>query len=107
MRAGDLSHIVDVVAPVGVLSESVETSVASDVPTRIEVLAPPFQPTEGLATGGLRTDTRYALTMRYRTDIRASYVLREQCCTQRTFQIIVVIPSSKRDRLDLNCVTNG
>lgn len=107
MRAGELSHIVDVVAPAGVLHESEEVEIDGDVPTKIEVLPPPFQPTEALALGGQRTQTRYSLAMRYRTDIAASYVIRERCCNRRTFQIIAVIPGNKKDRLDLNCVTNG
>jgi len=107
MKVGELRHTVTVVAPIGVLDESESVTVDSDVPTRIEALPAQFQQREILATGGLRTQTLYTVGMRYRTDLRASYVLQENCCTQRLFQILAVVPSDRRDSIEMTCVTNG
>lgn len=107
IRAGELQHLVTVEAPIGVLDEAEAVDVAVDVPAKIEVVPLAFQQRESLQTGGLRTQTLYSVTMRYRTDMRASYVLREACCTERTFQILAIIPSDRRDALEMTCVTNG
>lgn len=107
MRAGELRHSVTIQAPIGVLDEVAAVDVDTSVPAKIEVVPLAFQQRENLQTGGLRTQTLYNVTLRYRTDLRASFVLLEACCTQRTLQIIAIIPSDRRDRLDLTCVTNG
>jgi hypothetical protein len=107
MKVGALSHVVTVRAPVGVLSETDAVDVATSVPAAIAVLPAQFQQRETLATGGLRTQTLYGVTLRYRTDILASYVLVEECCTERTFQILAVVPGDKRDVVEMTCVTNG
>lgn len=91
----------------GVLDESVAVNVATSVPMSVAALPPAFQPRESLAGGGLQTQTVYTLGCRYREDIRASFVLREECCTRRVFQILSVIPGDRRDGLEMTCVTNG
>lgn len=105
--AGSLFHRVTVEAPIGVLSDTDPVNVDTSLPMAIAVLAPQFQPRESLALGGLQTQTIYTVTCRYRDDIRASYVLKEECCTKRVFQILAVVPSDKRESLDMTCVTNG
>lgn len=107
MRAGELRHSVTIQAPIGVISDTVTTDVDEHVPMKIEVLPPAFQQREQLAGGGLSTQTLYTVTCRYRTDLLASYTLIEQCCTQRTFQILSIVPRDKRDAVDMTCVTNG
>ncbi len=107
MDVGNLRHRVTIRAPIGVLSETDPVDVATSVPMEIEVLELPFQQREQLATGGLNTSTIYRTACRYRTDIQPSYVLVEQCCTQRTFQIVALIPKRNEGRLDLTCVTSG
>jgi head-tail adaptor len=107
VRAGELRHRVTVTAPVGVLDEAIEVDIATSVPAKIEVVPLAFQQRENLQTGGLRTQTLYSVTMRYRTDMRADFVLREACCTERLFQILAIIPSDRRDAIEMTCVTNG
>jgi len=107
MRAGELRHTVTIAAPIGVLDEAVAVNIATSVPAKIDVVPLAFQQRENIQTGGLRTQTLYSVTMRYRTDIRASYVLQEACCTARTFQILAIIPSDRRDAIEMTCVTNG
>lgn len=104
LRAGDLSHTVTIKAPAGVAAAG-ETTIETGVAAAITVDMAAFQTPEALAAGGLATQTRYTVSVRYRTDIVASYVIEEECCTQRTFQIVGVIPSDRRDALDLRCVT--
>lgn len=107
MRAGDLRHTVTIQAPIGVLDEAVAVNIASEVPAAIAVVPLAFQQRETLAGGGLRTQTLYNVTVRYRTDLLASYVVNEQCCTQRVFQILAIIPGDRRDITEMTCVTNG
>jgi hypothetical protein len=107
MRAGDLRHEVTMRAPIGVLHETEPVDVDPLVYMQIEALPLAFQQREQLAVGGLNTSTIYTLTCRYRTDVRPAYVFVERCCTQRTFQILAIIPRARRDALDLTCVTAG
>lgn len=107
MEAGQLRHVVTIQAPLGVLSDSGPVDIQTSVPAAVVVLPPQFQPREALALGGLQNQTIYTLTCRYREDVRPAYVLREECCTRRVFQILAIIPSDMRDWLDMTCVTNG
>lgn len=107
MNVGSLSHRVTIEAPIGVLDETVPVNVETSVPMAIAVLPAQFQARENLALGGLQTQTIYTVTARYREDMKPAYVLREECCTQRLFQILAIIPGDRRDVLDMTCVTNG
>jgi len=107
MRAGELRHEMTMRAPIGVLHETDAVDVDTQVYMKIEPLPLAFQQREQLAAGGLNTATTYTLTCRYRTDVRPAYVFVEHCCTQRTFQIVAIIPRDRRDALDLTCVTSG
>ncbi len=107
MRAGELRHQMTLRAPVGVESEAADVDVDTNVAMKIDELPLAFQSREALGQGGLRTQTIYTLTGRYRTDVKASYIWIESCCTQRTFQILAIIPSPRRDSLAMTCVTNG
>lgn len=105
LRAGELNHFVTITAPPGVLHESDTVAVADNVPMAITVLPLQFQERERLGQGGLQTQTIYTLTCRYREDLRPSFVLAEQCCTTRTFQILAIVPSDRKDALDMTCTT--
>lgn len=106
LRAGDLQHRMHIIAPAG--TEAIgETVVEADVAAQISVLPPQFQPREALDLSALQTQTAYIVSLRMRTDLRASYVLRETCCTLREFQILSMVPSDHGDALDVTCVTSG
>jgi head-tail adaptor len=104
LRAGDLSHTGSIIAPPGTLAAE-EVEVDSEVPASIVVVPVSFQSPERFAAGGLQAQTTYTVSTRYRTDVRASYVFVEDCCTQRRFEILSVVPSDRRDALDMRCVT--
>lgn len=106
MNVGSLRHLVTIRAPAGVIAEA-PVDLQTSVPMAIEVWPPEAQQREFLALGGLQTQTIYTLTCRYRTDILPAYVLVEQCCTQRTFQIVATIPSDRHDGLAMTCLTAG
>lgn len=106
LSSGDLKHNVTVYAPAGVLDDDA-VNVDAGVPAKIEVLPPAFQARESLALGGPRTQTLYNVTVRYREDLKASFVLNEECHTQRAFQILSVVPSDRGDFVEMTCVTNG
>ena len=107
LRAGDLSHQVSISAPGGVLHETDAVEIEDDVPMAITVLPLQFQERERLGQGGLQTQTIYTVSCRYREDMEPSFVLTEQCCTQRVFQILAITPSDRRDALDMTCTTRG
>ncbi|HJT96615.1 MAG TPA: head-tail adaptor protein [Mycobacterium sp.] len=106
LRAGDLSHRLTLEAPAGTIGAEA-SNIDEHVPAAITVVPVNFQTTEGLAAGGLQTATRYTVSVRYRTDISPAYVWREECCTQRRFQIVSIVPSDRRDAVDMTCVTAG
>lgn len=95
-----------IVAPAGTLAVD-ESVVEAHVPMSVTVLPPQFQGREAQAGGALQTQTVYTVGARYRTDLSASYVLVEECCTERRFQIISIVPSDRRDAVDMTCVTQG
>lgn len=81
--------------------------VDSSVQMAITVAPPQFQAGESLDLGGVQSQTRYTVSCWYRTDLKPSFLFREQCCTQRVFQILSIVPSDRRDAIDMTCVTNG
>jgi hypothetical protein len=107
MDVGSLRHLVTIRAPIGVLHETDAIDVATDVRMSIDELELPFQQREQLNLGGLQTQTIYTAVCRYREDVRASYVLVESCCTQRTFQIVAMIPKRHEGKTEMTCVTSG
>ena len=106
VTAGDRSHSVDILAPAGTLAVD-ETEVETRVPAAIDAWPITAQSRESLAIGGLQSQTMYTVNISYRTDVLLSHVLAERCCTERRFQIVSVVPTKRRDALDLTCVTNG
>jgi hypothetical protein len=45
--------------------------------------------------------------VRSRTDLSPAYQVVEECCTQRRFSIVAIVPSDRRDAVDMTCVTAG
>ncbi len=108
MRSGALTHRVTITAPAGVLDETLPVNVDTSVPMNITADPLQFQSRENLNIGGLQTKTIYTLECRYRTDMKPTFVLVEQCCTQRTFQIVSdIVPSDRKDAVKMTCVTSG
>lgn len=107
MDVGNLRHRITIRAPIGVLNESLPVVVEEGVPMALTVLPLAFQAREALQLGGLQNPTLYTAQCRYREDIRHDFELREECCTQRVFQIVAIIPGDRKDVLDMTCVTNG
>lgn len=107
LTSGDLTHRMTVQAPAGVLHESDPVDIATSVPMKVEPLEPQFQPRERLQSGGRSTETLYTATCRYREDIRASFVLIEECHLRKRYEVLSVIPKVNDHRLDITCVTNG
>lgn len=103
---GELQHRMDLVAPAGVLDDA-EVEIETSVPTKIAVWPPQFQVSERLQAGGLNTQTYYTVTCQYRTDVKPDLVWRERCHTERTFQILSIVPTDRSDALDMRCVTSG
>lgn len=103
---GELKHAVTIQAPPRTLAVTA-TDIETSVPMKIAAVPLAFQAREYRAAGGLQASTVYTVTCRYREDILQAYTLVEECCTQRTFQILAIIPSDRRDALDMTCVTNG
>ena len=106
IRAGDLPHVVAIVAPAGTVAAS-ESIVEDEVAASIVVVPITFQAPERFGAGGVQSQTAYTVSMRYRTDLRASFVFRERCCTQREFYVRSIVPSDRRDAVDCRCVTDG
>lgn len=106
LRAGDLSHTGSIIAPAGTLAAD-EVEVDSEVPASIVAVPVAFQSPERIAVGGVQAQTVYTVSTRYRTDVQPSYVFVEDCCTQRRFEILSVVPSDRRDAIDMRAVTVG
>lgn len=106
LTSGQLSHTLTIEAPAGTLAV-LASDVATRVPAAITVVPPQFQSREGLQLGGVQSQTVYTVSLRWRTDVQPSYVLIEDCCTLRRFQILNIVPSDRRDALDMTCVTSG
>lgn len=104
--AGDRSHTVTIQAPAGTLLDT-DSDVEVNVPAAIAAWPISAQPRENQALGGIQNQTNYTVNVGYRTDVQPAFVVLEQCCTQRRFQIVAVIPTDRRDALDMTCVTNG
>jgi hypothetical protein len=112
LKPSDLAcHTVTLVAPPGVVQPD-ETVIATHIPAFIRVLDFASQPIEGLAQGGIKTQTFYHVALQSRRVIETTLptpdmVIHEECHTQRQFQILSVVPSDYGDALDLRCVTGG
>ncbi len=107
ITAGDRSHLVNILAPAGTLLANEEALVDTNVAASIVPWPISSQRGESCGGGGIQNQTVYTVNIGYRTDVPSSYVLQELCCTERRFQVMAVVPSDKRDSLDLTSVTAG
>lgn len=106
VTVGDRSHALTIHAPAGTLAPT-DSTVERGVPAAILGWPVASQPREFLQLGGVQSQTHYTVNVSYRTDIQPTFVLVEECCTQRRFQIVAIIPTDRRDGLDITCVTSG
>ena len=102
--AGELRHRLTLYAPEGTRDEGSPADLATGIPAKIAALAPQFQQRERLEAGGVVGQTLYAITLRYRDDVASDLRLLEECCTERIFHILNIVPSEKMDWLELTCV---
>lgn len=106
VTAGDRSHLLTIQAPAGTIA-ALESEIEEHVPAAITVTPIEFQRPEALGGGGLQAQTSYTVNVGYRTDLRPDFVLVEECCTERRFQIVAIIPTDRRDAIEMRCVTAG
>lgn len=106
VTAGDRSHLLTIQAPAGTIAADA-SDVEVHVPAAITVTPIEFQRPEGLGAGGLQSQVAYTVNVGYRTDLRGDYVLIEECCTERQFNIVSIIPTDRRDAIEMRCVTAG
>lgn len=106
LSAGHLRHRVTIYAPAGT-KEVAAVNVATRVPAKIAQAAESGIGREGLAAGGVRSESVSTVSMRFRTDVRTSYELVEHCCTRRRFQILAIQPSDNGAAIEMACVTVG
>lgn len=103
VASGKMTHRLNIFAPAGT-SAVAAVNIASGIPAAIEALPLQFQQNERLALGGVQAQTVYTITVRYRDDVLKTYTLIEECHTERSFQILQIIPSDRMDWLELTCV---
>jgi head-tail adaptor len=107
VASGQMRHRLTLYAPQGTRGDGTAANLLTGIPARIEAVPLQFQQQERLAAGGIQAQTLYNIQVRYHEDIAKDLELHEECCTQRTFQIVSMIPSDKLDWLDLTCLTAG
>lgn len=102
--AGVMRHRVRLFAPEGTRGDGTAQTIASHIPASITAVPLQFQQQERLAAGGVNAQTLYSIDIRYRPDVAKDLQLVEECCTERTFNIVTMIPSDKMDWLSLTCL---
>lgn len=107
VASGQMRHRLTLHAPAGTRGDGTAVDLLSGLPAKIEAVPLQFQQQERLAAGGIQGQTLYNIAMRYHDEIAKDLELHEECCLQRTFQILQMIPSDKMDWLDLTCVVAG
>lgn len=103
LTAGELRHRMTIHAPAGTKATAA-VDIARRVPAKI---AARVVGAEGLAAGGVQSEAGETVSMRFRTDVQASYELVEHCCLQRRFQIVSIRPSDDGRAIEMACVTVG
>lgn len=104
VASGELRHRVTLHAPEGTRGVGSPDDLASGIPAKIMAVPLAFQQQERIAAGGARAQTLYSITIRYRDDVYEDLQLVEECCTQRTFHILSMIPDDQLQSLELTCV---
>jgi head-tail adaptor len=104
VAAGEMRHRVNLYAPEGTRNTGTAETLASSLPAKIMALPLAFQQQERINAGGVRAQTVYSITIRYRDDVTEDLQLIETCCMERTFHILSIIPDDTLTVLDLTCV---
>lgn len=102
--SGQMRHRVTLHAPEGTHGAGSPDDLATGIPAKIEAVPLQFQQQERLAAGGVKGQTLYSITIRYRDDVTSDLVLVEECCMEREFQILSIIPDDRLQFLDMTCV---
>jgi hypothetical protein len=105
--SGQLRHRLTLHAPAGTRGDGTAQNLRTGMPANIAAVPLQFQQQERLAAGGIQAQTLYNIDMRYDDAVAKDLQLIEECCTERTFQIVSMIPSDKMDWLELTCVVAG
>ena len=104
VASGQMRHRLTLYAPDGTRGQGSPDELDTGIPAKIEAVPLQFQQQERIAAGGVRGQTLYTITLRYRDDVREDLQLIEECCTERTFHILSMIPDDKLQFLELTCV---
>lgn len=107
VASGEMRHRLTLYAPEGTSNEfeGSPTELATAVPAKIQAVPLQFQQQERLAVGGVSSQTLYTITTRYRDDAREDLEWHEECCSQRVFRILSMIPDDKQIDMEYTCVT--
>lgn len=106
VASGEMRHRITIYAPEGTYGTgdpAPAATIATGVPVKIAVLPLQFQQAERIGSGGVRGFTVYNVILRYRDDIQQNFELHEECCNERTFQIVSMIQDDKMETLELTC----
>jgi head-tail adaptor len=95
-------HRLTLHAPEGTRNSGSPADLASGV--RAQITALTIQERERLGLGGLTSQTVYIIRMAYRSDVDTDLILVEECCSQRRFQIVNMVPSDRNERLEITAV---
>lgn len=107
VASGELRHRLTLHAPEGTFGTgdpAPAVDIATSIPAKIEAVPLQFQLQERIAAGGQNVQTLYLVVVRYREDVTQKFEWHEECCTERTFQILSIIPDDKLSFLEMTCV---
>jgi head-tail adaptor len=107
VASGVLTHRLTLHAPEGTYGTgdpAPAADIATSIPAKIDAVPLQFQLQERIAAGGQNVQTLYSIVVRYRSDVEQKYEWHEDCCTQRTFQILSIIPDDTLSWLEMTCV---
>ena len=96
VASGEMRHRVNLYAPEGTRNTGTAATVASSLPAKIMALPLAFQQQERINAGGVRAQTVYSITIRYRDDVTEDLQLIETCCMERLFKIVPGKPEAIR-----------
>lgn len=104
VAAGEYRHRLTLHAPEGTRGTGTAQDLATSIPAKITAVPLQFQQQERLAAGGQNVQTLYAIVVRYREDVATDLHWIEECCTERVFQILSIIPDDKLSELEMTCI---
>lgn len=107
VASGQMRHRLTLHAPEGTHgtgNPAPAVDIATSIPAKIEAVPLAFQLQERIALGGQNVQTLYSIHVRYRDDVEQKFEWHEECCTERTFQILSIIPDDTLSELEMTCV---